>query len=128
MEHLVDQNIFEQSASDPYKTVEDQSPAGSDSLVTLRSEVNQNNSEEKEQEDREWKREKERERIFKGSNCLVTTALLKSWSLKPTAKNFAILKGMGLKLTSSLLRKKSNFSIVGAYPKTKEKIINTYGN
>ena len=50
MEHLVDQNIFEQSASDPYKTVEDQSPAGSDSLVTLTPEVNQNNSEEIERE------------------------------------------------------------------------------
>ena len=60
MEHLVNQSIFEQSALDPYKIVENQSTTESDSLVTLveSPEVNQGNSEEKERE-RQWQREQE---------------------------------------------------------------------
>ena len=70
MEHLVNQSIFEQSALDPYKIVENQSTTESDSLVTVveTPEVNQGNSEEKErarqwqreQEERQWQREREK--------------------------------------------------------------------
>ena len=60
MEHLVNQSIFEQSALDPYKTVENQSTTRSNSVLTLAEspEVNQGNSEEKERE-RQWQREQE---------------------------------------------------------------------
>ena len=70
MEQLVNQSIFEQSALDPYKTVENQSTTESNSVVTLAEspEVNQGNSKEKErerqcqrgQEERQWEREREK--------------------------------------------------------------------